>query len=362
MIPDKDAAREYLEARIAVRGGANPIAFVRLGNLYAKGIGTTENHALANYFYEKASALGCKEADDCIEQEYDSGRRDIVREVMNAMTDADHLPTSKKNRIIRRIERERIRKNYGILSYIREYISFFYPDYDQEKAFDDILHNRDTKDADIGYSLCTGDNRSEVNIDLLESMLQQLFAPVTQDADLYQRILESNNHYILDDNENELHQCLFNLRTSYNAICRRHKIVMREIAQVDESDMYPYFRVSLIPLLRKQIFGCLLSMREICPQTNEFLGCLESDEQLLNICEEIDDQDIQLFFISFVEFNIDTDSLLIDLQKQFRSLRNHDLNPLANRLNAFVCKLTNMDFEHQLPEFTKDSLPKISLD
>lgn len=362
MIPVKDAAREYLEARIAVRGATNPKAFVRLGNLYAKGVGTTENHVLANYFYEKASAMGCKEADTCIEQEYEKGRRDIVREVMNAMADAEHLSDSKKNRIIRQVEKERIRKNFGILSYIREHLSFFYPDYDQEKAFDDILNNRDTRDADIGFSLCTGDNRSEVNIDLLESMLQQLFAPIIQDEDLYLRIIMSDNLYLLDDSESELLQCLCNLRSSYDEICRCHNMVKREIAQVEGKDMFPYFRVSLIPLLRKQIFRCLLDIRELCPQINDFLGCLESDEQLLNICEEIEDQDLQLFLISYVEFNIDTDSILIDHQKLLKAIRNHEMAPLVDRINTFVSKLSNIEIEHQLPEFTKDSLPKISLD
>ena len=362
MIPDKDATREYLEARIAVRGATNPMAFVHLGNLYAKGIGTSENHILANYFFEKASAMGCKEADACIDQEYDSGRRDLVSEVMTAMDDADHISPFRINRLFTRIEKERIRKNYGILSYIREHIPFFYPDYDQEKAFDDILNNRDTRDADIGFSLCTGDNRSEVNMDLLESMLQQLFSPVIQNADLYQRIIMSDNLYLLDDSESELLQCLCNLRSSYDEICRCHNMVKREIAQVEGKDMFPYFRVSLIPLLRKQIFRCLLDIRELCPQINDFLGCLESDEQLLNICEEIEDQDLQLFLISYVEFNIDTDSILIDHQKLLRSIRNRDMSPLADRINAFVNKLTNIEIEHQLPEFTKDSIPKISLD
>ena len=362
MIPDKDAAREYLNARIAVRGATNPMAFVHLGNLYAKGVGTTENHVLGNYFYEKASAMGCKEADDCIEREYDNGRRDLVREVMKAVADVDHLSTYRMNRLIRRVEKERARKNYGILSYIREHLSFFYPDYDQEKAYDDIINNRDTRDADIGFSLCTGDNRSEVNIDLLESMLQQLFAPIIQDEDLYLRIIESDNHYLLDDNESELLQCLLNLRSSYDAICRCHKMVKREIAQVEGKDVFPFFRVPLIPLIRKQIFRCLLDIRGLCPQINDFLGCLESDEQLLNICEEIEDQDIQLFLISYVEFNIDTDSILIDHQKLLKAIRNHEMAPLVDRINTFVCKLTNIEVEHQLPEFTKDSLPKISLD
>ena len=61
-----DAIRQYLEARKAVRNATNPKAFLRLGKLYAQGIGTKENHVLSNYFYEKALAMGCKEAESLI--------------------------------------------------------------------------------------------------------------------------------------------------------------------------------------------------------------------------------------------------------------------------------------------------------
>ena len=57
MITEKDAARQYHEARKAIRTATNPMAFVHLGQLYAQGIGTRENHVLANYFYDKALAM-----------------------------------------------------------------------------------------------------------------------------------------------------------------------------------------------------------------------------------------------------------------------------------------------------------------
>ena len=59
MITEKDAARQYHEARKAIRTATDPMAFVHLGQLYAQGIGTRENHVLANYFYDKALAMGC---------------------------------------------------------------------------------------------------------------------------------------------------------------------------------------------------------------------------------------------------------------------------------------------------------------
>lgn len=362
MNTDKDSARQYLEARKAIRNAADPTAFVQLGRLYAKGIGTSENHVLANYFFDKALALGCKEAEAYIDAEYDTGRRSIVDEILDNMDNLEEIPPYKKEKFVNRVEKERLRKNFGILSYIRGYLPYFYPDYDQQKGFEDILNHRNSIDADICYSLCTSGNRSEVNLNLISKMLQQLFAPVFQDSSLYKLIVHCDYSIPFEDNVHELYQCLINMRASYEALCGSFGLRKFEIAQVEILDLYPYFKVELIPVLRLQAFRCLLSIKDVCPEVSEFMGCLESDEQLLDVCEKVVDEEIQLFLISYVELNIDIDSMLISLQNMLRSYWRKDLTPLAEFLNEFVGRLTHAGIDHQLPEFTKDSLPKISLD
>ena len=356
-----DAIRQYLEARKAVRNATNPKAFLRLGKLYAQGIGTKENHVLSNYFYEKALAMGCKEAESLIDHEYDTGQRSIVRDIVTAMENIEAVAPYKIERLKSRLEKERLKKNFGNLSHIRNHIPFFYPDYNQEQGYDDLLNHRDTIDADICYSLCTADNWSEVNIDVLESMLQQLYAPIIQDSKLMQSIVSSDNCYLISDEDGELRQCLVHLRSSYNSICKNFKVEKQEIAQIDDSAWYPYFKVSLIPLLRLQAFRCLLSIRDIDPHIHDFMNCLDSDEESLNVCEAVQDQDIQLFLISYVELNIDTDSILIAHQKLLRFYRNHHLRPLVQQLNAYIERMTDAGIEHQLPEYTEENLPKIEL-
>ena len=56
----------YDEARKAIRGGKDPVAFLHLGILYAQGIGVTQNQILAHYFLKKALDMGCKEAEEYI--------------------------------------------------------------------------------------------------------------------------------------------------------------------------------------------------------------------------------------------------------------------------------------------------------
>ncbi len=352
----------YDNARVAIRNGKDPLAFLHLGNLYAQGIGTTENHALANYFYEKALALGSQEAEKCIEQEYKSGYRNIVTTIKCVMGTDENLPADILGRLKKRLDNERIQKNYGKLSQLRYCLSTFYPDYNQEKAYDDILNNRYTVDADICYSISNSDNMSEYHLDLLENMLQQLFAPITQDKDLLQKMFAYGDEKLLGDDERELMQCLVNLDYSYKETCKKYGVDIKEMTQVQPKDMIPYFNIPLMALLRRQAFRCLLSLKDIEPLVkDQFLNHLDSDEQLLNVSEEVKDQDLQLFLISFVELNIDTDTLELKYQKLLNSYRSHRLDELANHLNEYVRSLTTAQIEHDLPEFTSENLPHIEL-
>lgn len=361
---NKDAAKQYLEARKAIRGGKDPMAFLKLGSLYAQGIGTSENHVLANYFYEKALYMGSKEAESYIRHEYDTGMRNIATEFIHAVNMADSIddiPPAKMDRFRKQIEIERTKKNYGILSRLREDLHLFYPDYDHKKAFDDILNNRDTVNADICYALSTIDNFLDINTDLIESMLSQLYVPITQDTDLFKRILDSENIDLLDSDVRELLQCLVNFTHSYDMICKKYEVDKKEITPVSAHDMFPFFNAPLLSLLRRQAFRCILSIKDLGSYMDDYLDHLGNDEHLLNICEIPDDKDIQLLLISYVELNIDINNQQAEYLSLLHSFRNHDMDALAQRLNIFVKKLTDANMEHQLPEFTPDTLPPIVL-
>ena len=69
----------YADAQKAICGGKDPKAFLNLGILYAQGIGTERNDILASYFIKKAIDMGCKEAEEYIKSEYESGKRTLLR-------------------------------------------------------------------------------------------------------------------------------------------------------------------------------------------------------------------------------------------------------------------------------------------
>lgn len=256
------------------------------------------------------------------------------------------------------LEAIRAKKYYGLLSSIRQYIHLFYPDYQQDKAISDILNGRDTIDADILYSQSTSDNKSEFDIEAQESLLSQLFAPVSMDDDLWEQI----NTDALGQDEMELAQALVNLTSSYDKICQKYDVEYTEIFSIESIGLLPYIQIPSLVELRKQVFRSLLSINDLDSNIQDkFLDHLDSDETLLNIVENVKDQDMQMFLISFVEVNIDIDILERKALSLLRAYRENNLEPLAEYLNAFVSRLTESDFKHQFPVFTTKNLPTIEL-
>lgn len=352
----------YDDARKAIRGGKNPVAFLHLGLLYAQGLGVTQNYTLARYFLKKAFDMGCKEAEGYLELEYESGIKDFGDEVNAIIGDSDVVPQETIVKLKARIEKERTAGNIGNLAKLRQHLLQFYPEYNQEKAVSDILSNRHTLDADILFTLSTADNRSEIYLKSQDRLLQQLYSPITSDSQLYSAIIEAKCEGILGNDEKELAQCIDNITLSYKIICKKFGIKPQKIFTIDSSALYPYIKVSDLVLLRQQGFRALLSVRDIDPVIQEkFMKSLDSDEKLLNICEEIEDQDVQLFLIYFVELNIDIESLEITSLRLLQCYRRNRLALLVRHLNAFVDRLNKAGFKNQLPIYTPELLPPIDL-
>lgn len=299
------------EAQKALKGGKDSRAFLHLGILYAQGLGTEQDDVLATYFIKKALDMGCKET-----------------------------------------------KEYLNLTFIRQHLELFYPEYNREKAISDILNHRNTVDADILYSLCTSDNTSEIYIQSQESLLSQLFAPISNEDSLWEYI----DTDMLSQDESELAQCLVNLTSSYDKICQKHDVERKDIYTLESLDLYPYIKIPSLVELRKQAFRCLLSIKDVDSNIRDkYLNCLNSDEKLLNVCEAIEDQDIQLFLISFVELNIDIESIEFTSLSLLRAYWDDNLQPLVDHLNDCVNRLNKAGIKNHLPNYTLGSLPLIDL-
>lgn len=348
----------YADAQKAICGGKDPIAFLHLGILYAQGIGTEQNDTLASYFIKKALDMGCKEAEEYIKSEYESGKKDFAQEIITAFEDERLITQEKTAKLRTKVEVERRAKHYGQLSKVRKYLPQLYPEYNREKAMDDILNGLDTLDADILFSTCTTDNTSEIYLKSQDMLLQQLYAPFEK----FDMVNGDVDTELLGKDESELAQCLVNLTESYDIICQRYQISKKEILTLETLKLFPYIKVKDLALLRQQGFRCLLSVKDIDPVINDnFLNNLSDDKVLLDVCENIRDQDLQLFLISFVELNIDLDALEIDSLRLLRAYRSNNLAPIADYLNVVVKRLTEYGIKHSLPTYTTENLPPINL-
>lgn len=259
------------------------------------------------------------------------------------------------------VEQERIAGNYGSLSKMRTLLHKFYPEYNKEKAIADFIKDRATVDSDILYATSTTDNESEIDIDRQDSLLSQLYSPIIQDNELWEKIKNQDVSNIVGGDERELTQALCNLTSSYVEICKENGIVPFEISAINDLDLIPYCSPRLLTILRKQTLKCLLSIKDIDPLiATEFLNKLDNDDQLLNVCEKISNQDVQLFLISFIEINLDIEALE---KNYYGLLENYKDNKqiLVGCLNTFVKKLEEVGIEHSLPEYNTDNLPNINL-
>ena len=195
-------------------------------------------------------------------------------------------------------------------------------------------------------------------MELQDRLLQQLYTQVDIDDKVWKRIKTD----ALSKDERELAQTLVNFTSSYDKVCKKYHVKKKEIYNLNTIGFYPYIKVHTLATLRRQGFRCLLSVKDVDPTIRYlFLECLGSDEKLLNVCETIRDQNLQLFLISFVELNIDIESLELNSLALLRAFRNNNLRPLAEHLNAFANRLDRVGIKHNLPFYTLDNLPIIDL-
>ena len=352
----------YDDLRRAIRTQQDPQAFLQLGICYAQGIGTSRNHVLACYFYEKARAMGCAEAVAYLDREYDLGTRNIAREIRTAFESPETIPPATMERFRKRLEKERCQHNYGVFFQIRDLLPTFYPTYNEEKAMDDILHGRDTLDADLFYATGTDDNNQEVSTVTLEHFLQQFYAPVIQDSAFSQIPKEADLTTLLSDDEKELLHCADKLGYMYDSLCAAHSINRQELQRTLDLISIPYIPVPNLILLRRQAFRCLLSLQQIDPASfGTYLSERTNDMRLLEICERVLERDLQAFLIFFVELNVDINLVEEQYHKLLTAFRENRLDQLARHLNDYASRLTAIGIDHQLPTFTRESIATIEL-
>lgn len=355
-------AYDYI--RKAIRHDEVPLAYLYLGITYAQGIGIHPNKAIANYYFVKARAKGCEQARDFISDTLELGNKFIIKEIKTSLAHKEELSPKATKRIREQVERERVKKNYGYLSQLHDDIFFLFPYYSFKQGMTDILEGRDTANADIYFAISTENNYAEIDVDLQDRLLSQLFAPVTQDTQLLQRIKDKKFEpfFVVGNHTNDIAQCFRNLSSNYKFYCHLNATEPVEMTPVEDLQTFPYIPASTITQMRRETLRALLSLQKVSLITIlKFLPILHNDQRLLEICEEVPNQKLQMFLIQFVELNVEARALYEHYQELLQAYRSQKLEPLADHLNEFALQLEMHGIEHHLPHYRSDRLPSIDL-
>jgi hypothetical protein len=88
---------------------------------------------------------------------------------------------------------------------------------------------------------------------------------------------------------------------------------------------------------------------------------LDDDKYLLDICPNVLDFEIAYLLISFVELNVDIETIELSYLRLLRSYQHHNLEPLVSHINGFLDRLTKAGITHPYHLYTKETLPTITL-
>lgn len=270
-----------------------------------------------------------------------------------------HISEKDKNFFYRIIKEEIVSENYGYLPIFRKYINSIFPDYNDDEAICDILSNKDTINSRIYYGLSTNDIPSEIDIKSQDFILNKLYLPIINQPQIRNIVLNDSNYKsILGVDTAEIFEPIYNLVTSYEAICKQFNIKPLSLKRPNYNDAFPFFSSVSLHKIRKDVLRCLLSIRN-CDQiiSNQFLQKLDNDEELLNICERIQDQNIQLFLISFIELNLDSESIMYSNSKVLRYFFESHFEKLSDELNHCIGRIEKEGIQLNLPKFTLDNIP-----
>ncbi len=242
----------------------------------------------------------------------------------------------------------------GLMHLFKNVVPYIYPDLSLIDCDESYVENEEKNK--LVYALCRA-GHNEYSLSEQDDVLNKLFSPYIQDCS-YETSL---NGLVSDitgvDKYWDSDYTLFS--TSYKSICSRLNIVPVDLSYFDKKDIIPFFPSSLAHRLKKQSFDIFLSLIISGKPQFESLNICLTDEEILNIAETSTWDDLQLFLISYVELNIETDAIILNNQNYFEAYRKKDYKQLANLLNQQISRLQKAGIHTDISEFTEDAVESL---
>lgn len=246
---------------------------------------------------------------------------------------------------------ESYRANFGYRTYFKDIFSHIYPDFNPQTV---------EKDVDLfdDYYTCFRAVKAEVDIEEQDCILEQLYQPMKQDSS-YAESLEHSFQQVMgiasfwDNSYDEF-------ISSYHNLCTRYEIEPETMPSLDKTKLMPYFPSTLAQYYNMQSLRCFLSLFSSQCKASEKLHAL-TDEEILDHAEQETDEDLQLFLIEYVELHIEIEDVMTKNHSTCCAYKKGDAESLAEALNQHKKRLDALNIKNELPEFSKDNLPEISL-
>ena len=180
---------------------------------------------------------------------------------------------------------------------------------------DDTSHNTESSSTSPFIQLNEDDQK--INQEMSNEIEEDLAASLAAGKE---EAVASANQPNLGSDESELAQAFINFQTSVN------KLSAENLKQKFESkfvidDLYPNYKPSVGRLLSADMVDGWLLLSKMFPNDIGKFSPSSSDEEFLNFAEKLNNQDLQLAVISYVEVLIDMESCELSYQARLIKYR-----------------------------------------
>ena len=193
--------------------------------------------------------------------------------------------------------------------------SIFDDNEDFEKLLNSFIndkHEVDDKEdnEDDSYFGKLSAEGEKINEQISTEMEEDLAAVLSESKE---EAVKSENQLNLGADESELAQAFINFQSSVNKLAKEIlKQNFEHIFSID--DLYPNYKPSIGRLLSNDIVNGWMLLTKMFPNEIGKFSPASSDEEFLNFAEKLQNQDLQLAVISYVEILIDMESCELGYQ------------------------------------------------
>lgn len=238
----------------------------------------------------------------------------------------------------------------GYLRARREHFDILFPGYCPSKIAEGDFSNE--RDFRLFYAANT-DFRDD---ELVNDLGVNIFDTFKEDKS-YHKIIELQKGDIV--HAGNFDKAINNIIYAYNIICEEKPSIRKEkIDDFQFSMLVPFCSPEIIQKYCMQAMKVLISVRSLFEgKWQEVLSNLRNHDKLLDISEVIENEEMQLLLISYVELQIEAGDIFTYAKKLSLLHLDNNKKGIATELNNYIKRLDENGIAHDQILFTEDNLP-----